>query len=69
MTVNISAGSLNRVQHLEENVKGYKKQTELLETELNKVNEEFASSKQYCKQVLMKLQFNPKSTNHSRWGT
>ena len=51
MTVNISAGSLNRVQHLEENVKAYKKQTEILEAELNKVNEEVAKSKQYSKQV------------------
>ena len=49
--MNIGAGSLNRVQELEDSVKGYKKQTELLESELSKVNEEVAASKQKCKQV------------------
>ena len=51
VTLNVGAGSLNRVQHLEENMKAYRKQTELLETELNKVNDELATSRQYCKQV------------------
>ena len=49
--MNIGAGSLNRVQELEDSVKGYKKQTELLESELSKVNDEVAASKQKCKQV------------------
>ena len=51
VTLNVGAGSLNRVQHLEENMKAYRKQTELLESELNKVNDELATSRQYCKQV------------------
>ena len=49
--MNIGAGSLNRVQELEDNIKAYKKQTEILESELSKVNDEVAASKQKCKQV------------------
>ena len=49
--MNIGAGSLNRVQELEDNIKTYKKQTEILESELSKVNDEVAASKQKCKLV------------------
>ncbi|XP_045214244.1 mitotic spindle assembly checkpoint protein MAD1-like isoform X1 [Mercenaria mercenaria] len=50
-----SAGSLSRVHHLEESVQGYKKQTEFLDAELNRVNEELTSAKQHARQVELRL--------------
>lgn len=50
-----SAGSMSRLQHLEESVQGYKRQTEYLETELNRVSEELAASKLHAKQVELRL--------------
>ncbi|XP_060570209.1 mitotic spindle assembly checkpoint protein MAD1-like [Ruditapes philippinarum] len=48
-------GSSGRVQHLEESVQGYKKQTEFLDAELNRVNEELTLAKLHAKQVELRL--------------
>lgn len=50
-----SAGSLSRVQHLEESVQGYKKQTEYLEAELSRITEELAVTKQQMRQAELRL--------------
>lgn len=53
MTLSIDSGSLSRIHHLEESVEGYKKQTEYLESELNRANDELTVAKQHARQVII----------------
>lgn len=56
LTVSLdSAGSLSRIQQLEENVEGYRKQNESLDAELTRVNEELMTAKQNARQFELRL--------------
>lgn len=59
-----SAGSLSHVQQLEESVQGYKEQTEWLELELMRVNEQLANAQQFSSQMQTCISESSKNVTH-----